>query len=72
MARHQHFVIADQDWVDEPGLGDRSRDLRRLLFGMGAGIGRMRDQSVERPELDSKKNDGVIFAGGVSLSIGLY
>ena len=52
VAGNDHAVVADQHRVDEPELGDRSRDLRHLLLGMGAGIARVRDQSLERPALD--------------------
>ena len=52
VAGNDHAVVADQHRVDETELGDRSRDLRHLLLGMGAGIARMRDQSLERPALD--------------------
>ncbi len=52
VAGNDHAVVADQHRVDEAELGDRSRDLRHLLLGMGAGIARVRDQSLERPALD--------------------
>jgi hypothetical protein len=52
VAGDDHAIIADQHRVHEAELGDRSRDLRHLLIGMGAGIARVRDQSLERPSLD--------------------
>ena len=52
VAGDDHAVVADQHRVHETELGDRSGDLRHLLLGMGAGVARVRDQSLERPALD--------------------
>ena len=48
-------LVADKDRVDEAKFCDRSCNLRHLLLGMGAGIARMRDQSIERPALDGHR-----------------
>ena len=53
MARHQHFVIADQDLVDEPGLGDRSAICAGCSSEWVRALGACGMESVERPELDS-------------------
>ena len=52
VACNDHTIVADQHRIDETKLGDRSRNLRHLLFGMCAGVACMRDQSLERPSLD--------------------
>ena len=52
VTRDDHAIIADQHWVHEPELGDRSCDLRDLILGMRARVAGVRDQSVERPMLN--------------------
>ena len=48
VACDDHPVVADQHWIDEAELGDRSRDPRDLLVGI-VNIARTPGQPLERP-----------------------
>lgn len=41
MTCDNHAVVADKHRIDEPELGDRTRDLRNLILGVRPGVARM-------------------------------
>lgn len=61
MSRNNDSVVAHQNRIHESELGDRARDLRDLILGVGSGIARVRDQAVERTQLEvGRKSDAIV------------
>ena len=61
MSRNNDSVVAHQNRIHDSELADRARDLRDLILGVGSGSARVRDQAVERTQLEvGRKSDAIV------------
>ena len=49
-------VSSNQHRIHEPELGDACGNLHHLLVGVGSRIARVRNQPLDRPDLDSPRH----------------